>query len=125
MIRALLQLTDDLTLPVRVGERAENDLLKQVGRDPTGTREGEQHATGPQELKRKQVDILVCSRSALNLAPRMGKLWRIEHDYVEAPFFSAVGTQNAEDISFHVVCRLSVDVPIERQVLPRQLERWS
>jgi hypothetical protein len=48
MIRALRQAADDLGFPVRISESAEDDLLEQIRRDPTGTGGGEQHTARPQ-----------------------------------------------------------------------------
>ena len=78
------QVMDDLRIHPGIERSAGNDFLKKIARNATGTREGKQQTTRPQQFEAQQIDILVSTGGLFRMRRGGGKLRRIKHDQIKA-----------------------------------------
>ena len=102
MIGGLRHAPADLRVASGVERRARDDFLKQVGRDQSGAREGEEHAAWPEQFEREQVDVFVAPARLLDLRARFGKFGRVEDDQVELAARVPMLPQDVENVAGHV-----------------------
>src|SRR5690348_8561491 len=129
MIGGCAEATDDGCVRAGIERRAGDDLLEEVGRYPAGAGEGREQASGPKQLQREEIDVLVGAGGLRRVVSGGRELRGIEDDEVETGARVAQAAQLREDVGVAPFGAGAVEAVVgdvrarERQRVARAVDR--